>query len=84
MLTHKELKARTLERPDVKTEYERLEEEFSFFDAFMKVRAAASITQAEVSEPSAQEGRKVNGLTKSLKRAAAKRPPRTITRTAHK
>jgi len=50
MLTHKELKARALERPDVKAEYERLDEEFSFFDAFMKVRAAAGITQAEVAE----------------------------------
>lgn len=50
MLTHKELKARALERPDVKAEYERLDEEFSFFDAFLKVRAAAGITQAEVAE----------------------------------
>lgn len=50
MLTHKELKARALERPDVKAEYERLDEEFSFFDAFMKVRAAAGITQAEVAD----------------------------------
>ncbi|MEK6743072.1 MAG: helix-turn-helix transcriptional regulator [Nitrospirota bacterium] len=50
MLTHKELKARALERPDVKAEYERLAEEFSFFDAFLKVRAAAGITQAEVAD----------------------------------
>lgn len=50
MLTHKELKARALERPDVKAEYERLDEELSFFDAFMKIRAAAGITQAEVAE----------------------------------
>lgn len=28
MLTHKKLKARALERPDVKAEYDRLEEEF--------------------------------------------------------
>ena len=50
MLTHKELKARALERPDVKAAYERLDEEFSFFDSFMKVRAAAGITQAEVAK----------------------------------
>jgi DNA-binding XRE family transcriptional regulator len=50
MLTHKELKTRALERPDVKAEYERLNEEFSFFDSFMKVRSAAGITQAEVAE----------------------------------
>jgi hypothetical protein len=28
MLTHKKLKARALERPEVKAEYDRLEEEF--------------------------------------------------------
>jgi len=50
MLTHKELKARALQRPEVKTEYERLDEEFSLFDAFIKVRAAAGVTQAEVAE----------------------------------
>ena len=50
MLTHKELKARALERKDVKAEYEKLDEEFLLFDAFMKVRAAAGITQAEVAE----------------------------------
>jgi transcriptional regulator with XRE-family HTH domain len=50
MLTHKELKARALERVDVKDEYERLDEEFTFLDAFLKARAAAGITQAEVAE----------------------------------
>jgi hypothetical protein len=32
MLTHKELKARALEREDVKVEYDRLEEEFQALD----------------------------------------------------
>jgi transcriptional regulator with XRE-family HTH domain len=50
MLTHKELKGRALERPDVKAEYERLEEEFAFLDEFLKARAAAGITQAELAE----------------------------------
>ena len=50
MLTHKELKARALERADVKTEYDRLDEEFRFLDEFLKARAAAGITQAEVAE----------------------------------
>ncbi len=50
MLTHKELKARALERVDVKDEYERLDEEFAFLDEFLKARAAAGITQAEVAE----------------------------------
>lgn len=50
MLTHKELKARALERGDVKAEYERLDEEFALLDEFLKVRAAAGITQAEVAK----------------------------------
>ncbi|MFZ4860025.1 MAG: helix-turn-helix domain-containing protein [Desulfuromonadaceae bacterium] len=50
MLTHKELKARALERADVKAEYDRLDEEFRFLDEFLKARAAAGVTQAEVAE----------------------------------
>src|ERR1035437_402413 len=50
MLTHKELKTRALEREDVKTEYDRLDEEFQFLDEFIKARAAAGVTQAEVAE----------------------------------
>ncbi len=50
MLTHKELKTRALERADVKTEYDRLDEEFRFLDEFLKARAAAGVTQAEVAE----------------------------------
>jgi transcriptional regulator with XRE-family HTH domain len=50
MLTHKELKARALERADLKAEYDRLDEEFQFLDEFLKARAAAGVTQAEVAE----------------------------------
>ena len=50
MLTHKELKARALERADVKAEYDRLHEEFQFLDEFLKARTAAGVTQAEVAE----------------------------------
>jgi transcriptional regulator with XRE-family HTH domain len=50
MFTHKELKARALERADVKTEYDRLDEEFRFLDEFLRARAAAGLTQAEVAE----------------------------------
>jgi len=50
MLSHKELKARALERADVKTEYDSLDEEFQFLDEFLKARAAAGVTQAEVAE----------------------------------
>lgn len=50
MLTHKGLKARALERADVKAEYDGLDEEFRFLDEFLKARAAAGVTQAEVAE----------------------------------
>lgn len=50
MLTHKELKVRALERADVKAEYDGLDEEFRFLDEFLKARAAAGVTQAEVAE----------------------------------
>jgi transcriptional regulator with XRE-family HTH domain len=50
MLTHKEVKSRALERPDVKAEYDRLDEEFAFLDEFLKARAAAGISQAEIAE----------------------------------
>lgn len=50
MLTHKEVKSRALERPDVKAEYDRLDEEFAFLDEFLKARAAAGISQAQIAE----------------------------------
>ncbi|MBI5641489.1 MAG: helix-turn-helix transcriptional regulator [Nitrospirae bacterium] len=50
MLTHKELKARALDRADVRAEYDRLDEEFALFDEFLKARTSAGITQAEVAE----------------------------------
>ena len=54
MLTHKEVKARALECVDVKAEYDRLDEEFAFLDEFLKARAAAGVTQAEIANASAQ------------------------------
>jgi transcriptional regulator with XRE-family HTH domain len=50
MITHKELKDRALERADVKSEYDKLDEEFAFLDEFLKARSSAGITQAEVAE----------------------------------
>ena len=50
MLTHKQLKSRALERADVKAEYDRFDEEFAFLDEFLKARAAAGITQAEIAK----------------------------------
>lgn len=60
MLTHKELRTRALERPDVKSEYDRLDDEFSFLDEFLKARSSAGITQAEVAQRSRLELRLIN------------------------
>lgn len=50
MLTHKELKARALARADVKREYDRLGDEFALLDEFLKARADAGITLADLAE----------------------------------
>jgi transcriptional regulator with XRE-family HTH domain len=50
MLTHKELKSRALQRADVRAEYDRLGGEFAFLDEFLKARAAAGMSQAEIAE----------------------------------
>jgi transcriptional regulator with XRE-family HTH domain len=50
MLTHKKLRVRSLEREDVKSAYDGLDEEFAFLDEFLKARSSAGITQAEVAE----------------------------------
>jgi transcriptional regulator with XRE-family HTH domain len=50
MLTHRELINRALKRADVKEEYDRLDEEFALLDEFLKARAAAGITQAQIAE----------------------------------
>jgi transcriptional regulator with XRE-family HTH domain len=50
MYTHKALKSLALKRADVKDEYDRIDEEFAFLDVFLKARASAGITQAQVAE----------------------------------
>jgi len=50
MITHKELKTRALQHADVKVEYESLDEEFALLGEFLKARASAGITQAEIAE----------------------------------
>jgi transposase-like protein len=42
MLTHDELKKKILSNPDVKAEYDFLEEEFSLFDELLKARMNAA------------------------------------------
>ncbi len=50
MPTHNELKSRALARDDVRAEFDKLDEEFAFLDEFLKARAAAGMSQAEIAE----------------------------------
>lgn len=49
-MTHGELKRKALKRADVRAEYDRLADEFKMMDQFLRARAAAGATQAEVAE----------------------------------
>jgi len=50
MLTHKQLRTKALASAEVKAEYEKLADEFSLLDEFLKARAAQGLTQAQVAE----------------------------------
>ena len=50
MLTHKQLRTKALASAEVKAEYEKLTDEFSILDEFLKARAAQGLTQAQVAE----------------------------------
>ena len=50
MLTHEELKARALAKPEVADAYHALEEEYALLDELLAARARAGLTQADVAE----------------------------------
>lgn len=50
MLIHEELKKKMLDNPQVKAEYDALEEEFALFDELLKARMQAGLTQAQVAD----------------------------------
>jgi transcriptional regulator with XRE-family HTH domain len=50
MLTHKQLRTKALANAEVKAEYDKLADEFSLLDEFLKARAAQGLTQAQVAE----------------------------------
>lgn len=50
MLTHKQLRTKALASAEVNAEYEKLADEFSLLDEFLKARAAQGLTQAQVAE----------------------------------
>jgi transcriptional regulator with XRE-family HTH domain len=48
MLSHDKFVAKLLSDPEVKAEYDAMEDEFALFDEFLKARRNAGLTQAEV------------------------------------
>ena len=51
MLTHAELKAQALAKPEVSVEYDRLNrEEYAILDEMLAARREAGLTQAQVAE----------------------------------
>lgn len=50
MLSHKDLREKMLQHPDVQKEFAKQEDEFSLFDQLIKARMDAGLTQAEVAE----------------------------------
>jgi DNA-binding XRE family transcriptional regulator len=48
MLSHDEFVAKLLSDPEVKDEYDAMEDEFALFDEFLKARRRTGLTQAEV------------------------------------
>ncbi len=78
MLTHEQLVDKILQRPGVKAELERLEqEEGTLLDALLKARQAAGLTQAEVAERMGTQAPAVARLERSL--ATGKHSPSIAT-----
>ena len=78
MLTHEQLVKKILQRPGVKAELERLEqEEGTLLDALLKARQAAGLTQAEVAERMGTQAPAVARLERSL--ATGKHSPSIAT-----
>ena len=50
MLTHKQLRAKALAIPEVKTEFENARAEYAVLDEFLKIRAAKGLTQNQIAE----------------------------------
>ncbi|CAK0780870.1 Helix-turn-helix transcriptional regulator [Gammaproteobacteria bacterium] len=65
-MTHEELKAKALADPEVRAEYERLDEEFIILDEILAARSAAGLTQAQVAERMGTKASAVARLEGSL------------------
>lgn len=83
MLTHRQLRAKALSKPEVKAAFEKLGGEYALLDEFLKARSALGLTQAQLAQ--------IVGTTQSavarmesvrIQRAVADSPPRPDKRTA--
>lgn len=50
MLTHKQLRAKALRRPEVKAAFDDLSDAYALLDEFLKARTEQGLTQAQVAE----------------------------------
>lgn len=67
MLTYDEMKAKMLENPTIRAEYERIErEEMPMLDAILSARKEAGLTQAQVAERMGTKATAVARLEASL------------------
>jgi transcriptional regulator with XRE-family HTH domain len=76
-MTHAELKARALQRLEVKAEFEALEPEFTLLREMLNARKQAGLTQAEVAERMGTKAPAVTRLESSL--ASGKHSPSLAT-----
>lgn len=78
MLTHDELKKKALACPEVRAEYERLEqEEFGLLDLLLEARHSAGLTQAEVADRMKTKPPAITRLERAL--ASGKHSPSVAT-----
>jgi hypothetical protein len=74
MLTHKQLRTKALASAEVKAEYEKLADEFSLLDEFLKARAAQGLTRHRWQKRSAPRSRRLRGWSRVA--ASIRRPSR--------
>jgi transcriptional regulator with XRE-family HTH domain len=66
MMNHEQLKSKALESPEVRQEYEKLEEEFSLLQQMLAARQRAGLNQAEVARKMGTKAPAITRLESSL------------------
>ena len=65
-MTHEELKAKALNRTDVKAEYDALKPEFTLLRSMLKARQEAGLSQAEIAKRMGTKAPAITRLESSL------------------